>query len=162
MGNLDSVIELKAKIKAIKPKPSGSYDDTQIQNDIADLQDQVNNISVGGYDDTEIKNRVEALENKPDNDTIYNDTALTQRVETLENKPDSDTIYDDSALVARVEVLEDKKSASLSVATLSNSGGTEVQSNISQGDNSVYFGYQKNHHYFLHFYSIPFFYLDLV
>lgn len=122
MGNLDSVIELKAKIKAIKPKPSGSYDDTQIQNDIADLQNQVNNISVGSYDDTSIKNRVEELENKPDNDTIY----------------------DDSELVGRVEALEDKKSASLSVASLSNTGGTEIQSSISQESNLINFGYQKN------------------
>lgn len=129
MGNLDSVIELKAKIKAIKPKnPCGCSGD----------------MSGGGYDDTEIKNRVEALENKPDNDTIYDDAALTQRVETLENKPDNDTIYDDRALVARVKVLEDKKSASLSVASLSNTGGTEIQSSISQEANSILFNYQKN------------------
>ena len=129
MGNLDSVIELKAKIKAIKPKnPCGCSGD----------------MSGGGYDDTDIKNRLNAVENRPDNDTIYDDTALTQRVETLEKKPDSDTIYDDSTLVARVEELENKKSASLSVASLSNTGGTETQSTISQETNYIQFNYQKN------------------
>ena len=107
MPNLESVIELRRKIKAIKPAPSGSYDDSEVKQDIASLQSQVENIQTKGYDDTEIKNRVTAVENRTDNDTIYDDTALSARVTALENNSSSGG-YDDTALVARVEALEAK------------------------------------------------------
>lgn len=77
MGNLDSVIELKAKIKAIKPKnPCGCSGD----------------MSGGGYDDTEIKNQIKALENKPDNDTIYDDTVITAKIQALEARTEVEVI----------------------------------------------------------------------
>ena len=75
MPNLDSVIKLREKIKAIKPKnPCGCSGD------------------MDGYDDTDIKNRLNAVENRPDNDTIYDDTAITAKIQALEARIEVEVI----------------------------------------------------------------------
>lgn len=59
----------------------------------------------------------------------YNDSDIRNKIRVVEN---------------RVTTLESDKKASLSINLLSNSGGTEVQTSISQEANSILFNYQKN------------------
>lgn len=59
----------------------------------------------------------------------YNDSDIRNKIRVVEN---------------RVTTLESDKKASLNINSLSNSGGTEIQSNISQEANFIQFNYQKN------------------
>ena len=59
----------------------------------------------------------------------YNDSDIRNKIRLVEN---------------RVTTLESDKKASLSINSLSNSGGTEIQSSISQEANFIQFGYQIN------------------
>ena len=94
MGNLNSTIELRNKIKQIKPASPCGCDSS---------------LSGESYDDTALKARISTLENKPDNDTIYDDTQIKNDIANLQNQVNSISVYNDSTIVAEIKTLKEQK-----------------------------------------------------
>lgn len=89
-----------------------------IKNDVALKAEK---ITIGKYDDTEIRNliadlneKIIELQNKEDKDTVYDDSeiqrrllSLGEKIWQLKEREDKDTIYDDTEIRVMLESLQD-------------------------------------------------------
>ena len=107
--------EMTKRIEILEQKEDHDtiYDDTEIKQSIANVDNKMSGLSekVTALEerpivDTALTERVEALERKEDKDTVYDDTAIKERIGVLEEKPDKDTIYDDNNLKAQIVELQ--------------------------------------------------------
>lgn len=111
---LTTAQDLNQRVIALESKPDNDtiYDDTEIRQSIANVDNKMSGLSA----------KVTALEERP-----IVDTALTERVVALERKEDKDTVYDDSELVKRLETLESRKqSGTIYRAYATDANGSDI------------------------------------